>query len=71
VKSKNKIAENFVFVDEARHLYDAEILKKIGVDSSFLITREIVYKGESLSYTHPDGELQLANIEELLLDVKR
>jgi predicted AAA+ superfamily ATPase len=66
VKSKRKISERSVFTGEAQHLYDDEIIKNIGVDESYKITRAVVYSGESREIPHAKGNLKLANIEEFL-----
>ncbi|MDR1321797.1 MAG: type I-E CRISPR-associated protein Cse1/CasA [Gracilibacteraceae bacterium] len=66
VKSKGKIDERNVFANEAQHLYDDGILRNIGVDNSFTITRVLVYSGESREIPHAKGNLKLANIEEFL-----
>jgi hypothetical protein len=66
VKSKRKINERTVIVDEARWLYDDEILKNIGVDDSYDVKRVVVYQGENSAINHPNGALILVNIEEFV-----
>jgi len=70
VKSKTRIDKNRVFSDEARHLFDDEILKNIGVDESFAVTRAIVYMGISGSVVNEKDVLHLVNIEDLLINYK-
>jgi predicted AAA+ superfamily ATPase len=69
VKSKSKIDVNRVFKNEARHLYDDEVLKNIGADDEYAISRIIVYQGESKAIPHPKGNLILSNIEEFLCNI--
>jgi predicted AAA+ superfamily ATPase len=66
VKSKHKIDEWHVFSDEAKHLYDDEILQKIGVGDDWRITRIVVYNGASKMLAHSNGNLFLANLEEFI-----
>ncbi|MDR1246442.1 MAG: DUF4143 domain-containing protein, partial [Clostridiales Family XIII bacterium] len=66
VKSKSKIDDKRVFRNEAKHLYDNAVLKNIGIDTSFTITRVVVYSGENREIPHAKGNLKLANIEEFL-----
>jgi predicted AAA+ superfamily ATPase len=66
VKSKSKIDVNRVFKNDAKHLYDDEVLKNIGADGEYAISRIIVYRGESKVIPHAKGNLVLSNIEEFL-----
>jgi predicted AAA+ superfamily ATPase len=70
VKSKSKIDVNRVFKNEAKHLYDDEVLKNIGADDEYTISRIIVYHGESKAIPHAKGDLVLSNIEEFLCNTK-
>lgn len=66
VKSKSKINGKNVFTDEARHLYSAAVLRNIGADETFSITRAVAYMGESAVIPRREGALLLVNIERLL-----
>jgi predicted AAA+ superfamily ATPase len=66
VKSKKNVNDQTVFIDEARWLYDDEILKNTRVDEAYYIRRVIVYKGDSRAVSHSGGALILANIEEFI-----
>jgi predicted AAA+ superfamily ATPase len=66
VKSKDKFSERSVFVDEARHMYDGAVLRNIGIDGSFNITRALVYRGKSRVVSHDGEALLLLNIEEFV-----
>jgi predicted AAA+ superfamily ATPase len=68
VKSKKAIHDASVFVDEARHLYDAAVLKNIGADEYGQVKRIIVYQGENRLIPHKEGDLHLANIEDFLIN---
>ena len=68
VKSKTKIDKDRVFANDARHLFDDEILKNIGVDGSFAITRALVYMGTSGFVVSEKNVLYLVNIEDLLIN---
>jgi hypothetical protein len=68
VKSKTKINKDRVFNDDARHLFDDGILRKIGVDGNFEITRALVYMGISGSVVGEKDVLHLVNIEDLLIN---
>jgi predicted AAA+ superfamily ATPase len=70
VKSKSKIDINRVFKNEAKHLYDDEVLKNIGVDDGYAISRIVAYQGESKAIPHTNGDLVLSNIEEFLCNLK-
>jgi predicted AAA+ superfamily ATPase len=67
VKSKSKLDDNRVLQNEGRHLFDGAVLKNIGVDDSFSITRAIVYQGKTEYLLHPKEVLLLVNIEDLLV----
>jgi hypothetical protein len=71
VKSKSKIDVNRVFKNEAKHLYDDEVLKNIGADDGYAISRIIVYQGESKAIPHPKGNLVLSNIEEFICNIQK
>ena len=66
VKSTNNINDKSVFIDEARHLYDDEILDNIGVSNSFTVSRIVVYKGENHIVSHEKGDLLNLNIEDFI-----
>jgi hypothetical protein len=66
VKSAQQFDEVRIFTKAAAHLYDDAILKNIGVDESFEITRTIVYRGETKSFKNTLGELKLWNTEDFL-----
>jgi hypothetical protein len=70
VKSKNKISAKNVFGDEAKHLYNDAILRNIGVDDTFEITRVVAYMGKSAVIPRREDALILANIEELISHYK-
>jgi len=70
VKSKARIDKNRIFNNDARHLFDDGILKNIGVDGSFAITRALVYMGATDSIVGEKGVLYLVNIEDLLINYK-
>jgi hypothetical protein len=63
VKSKSKIDEHSVFIDEAKHLYDDDVLAGIGINNDYEITRIIVYGGENKVFEHRKGTLITANIK--------
>jgi predicted AAA+ superfamily ATPase len=67
VKSKQTIDIKRVFQNEAKSLFDDAVLKNIGVDGSFSITRAVVYRGNTGFVRHQEDVLLLANMEELLL----
>ena len=62
VKSKSKVDKGSVFSDEARHLFDAEILKNMGVDDSFTVTRALVYTGSNARFIEKKDVLHLVGI---------
>ncbi|MDR1603183.1 MAG: AAA family ATPase [Gracilibacteraceae bacterium] len=66
VKSKSNINDSYAFSDEARHLFDTEVLKSIGVDETYTITRVVSYSGQSRVLTFEGDNLFLVNIEQLL-----
>jgi predicted AAA+ superfamily ATPase len=70
VESKSEFDDSMVFDNEAKDLYDKEILKNIGVDEKFSITRIIAYKGENKRVANVKGALILLNIEDLLCRIK-
>lgn len=68
IKSKTSIDEKYVFDNEARHLFDDNILKNIGVGDDFTVTRILVFRGKT-SVAFRNGEhLLLVNIEDLLME---
>jgi predicted AAA+ superfamily ATPase len=69
VKSKDKLDVNSVFSNEARHLYDDEVLAKLGINNEYKISRIIVYLGDSKILNHDKGNLALENIEYLLTKI--
>ena len=70
VKSKTKIDKERVFTNDARHLFDDEILKNIGIDEGFAITRALVYMGVSGFVVGEKDVLHVVNIEDLLINHK-
>jgi hypothetical protein len=70
VKSKSKIDTNRVFKNEAKHLFDDEVLQNIGIGDGYTISRIIVYSGESKVVPHTKGNLVLSNIEEFLCNMQ-
>ena len=70
VKSKSRIDDKRIFVNEAKHLFDSEVLKNIGADNSFKVTRALVYRGEPEYIPHLNGALFLVNIEDFLINYK-
>jgi len=70
VKSKTKIDKDRIFNNDARHLFDDGILKNIGVDGSFAITRALVYMGANDLIVGEKGVLHLVNIEDFLIKCK-
>jgi predicted AAA+ superfamily ATPase len=70
VKNKSNINDDTVFNDEAKWLYDPDVLLNIGIDDSYTITRIVAYSGGSRFLTFENRELFLVNIEQLLENVK-
>jgi predicted AAA+ superfamily ATPase len=70
VKSKSKIDSHRVFQNEAKHLFDPAVLKNIGVDDSFSITRVLVFRGDTGFVPRSTDVLLLINIEDLLIHYK-
>ncbi|MDR1643480.1 MAG: AAA family ATPase [Clostridiales bacterium] len=70
VESKSEFDDSMVFDNEAKDLYDKEILKNIGVDEKFSIIRIIAYNGENKCIANIKGDLILLNIEDLLCRIK-
>ena len=68
VKSKAQLNDSNVFKGEAKNLFNAAVLKNIGVDDSFAIKRVVVYRGETRVVNSHAGALILANIEDLLVN---
>lgn len=62
----NSNDERTVFVNEAKHLFDEEVLARTGISSEYTITRIVVYNGESKTLVHSKGNLVLANLEEFI-----
>jgi hypothetical protein len=67
VKSKTRIDTGRSASKDIRHLMDVGILKNIGIDDSFAITRIVVYRGKNQSAISRNSVLLLINIEELLV----
>ena len=63
--SKLTLSEN-AFQNEARHLFDSEILKNIGIDDSFKITRVLIFNGESGCKIEQGQTLLCINITDYL-----
>jgi predicted AAA+ superfamily ATPase len=70
VKSKTKIDKERVRSNDARHLFDDEILKNIGIDGTFKVTRVLVYMGTNGSVIGEKDVLYLVNIKDLLNNYK-
>jgi hypothetical protein len=69
VKSNTKTDSSHVFY-EARHMYDSEVLKNLGITDSWNVIRALVYSGESLPVYGKHDILPLLNIEDFLLHYK-
>jgi predicted AAA+ superfamily ATPase len=69
VKSKSNINDDTVFNDEAKWLYDPDVLLNIGIDESYDVTRIIAYSGKSCFLSREGKELYLANIENLIENI--
>jgi predicted AAA+ superfamily ATPase len=68
VKATTNINFNYVFIEEAKHLYNQDVLQYIGeIDTEYEITRVIAYMGKTQTIGNCNGELHLINIEELLV----
>ena len=67
IKSKSNIDRTRVLKNEAKHLFDKEILKNIGIDDSFTVLRVIAYGGKTERVESYDNLLTLVNIEDLLI----
>ncbi|MDR1321588.1 MAG: DUF4143 domain-containing protein [Gracilibacteraceae bacterium] len=70
IKSKAKIDAGSVFRHEAKHLFEAAVLKNIGADSSFTVTRVVAYSGQNSFAVNKEHSLLLVNIEDLLQHYK-
>jgi predicted AAA+ superfamily ATPase len=68
VKSTNKVHEQRVFSDEARHLYDDAVLANLGLCDKCRISRILVYSGENRVFKHKRGNLLLLNAEDFLIN---
>jgi hypothetical protein len=66
----NSIIVSKVFTDEAKDLYDDEILKNICISENFTITRIIAYRGSNMRVANEKGDLYLLDIEDLLCRIK-
>jgi len=66
VKSKANVNDTNVFINEAKHLIDDAVLKNIGVDDSFAVTRVLVFAGKTGYAIRRESSLLLVNIEDLL-----
>jgi predicted AAA+ superfamily ATPase len=66
VKSKDKIDVGTVFKNEARNLYDDDVLSNLGVSDEYAVKRFVVYFGESKVVERQKGDLALANIEDFI-----
>jgi predicted AAA+ superfamily ATPase len=67
IKNKSKMSGKTAVLKDGKNLFDKEIIKNIGIDSSFAVTRAILYKGEN-RFTVNNGEiLHLLNIESVLM----
>jgi len=70
IKSKTSIDEKYVFDNEARHLFDKNVLKNIGVADDFTVTRILVFRGKTSVAFRNEEHLLLVNIEDLLMEYK-
>ena len=70
VKSKTTVDREYVFYNEARHLFDDNILKNIGITDDFAITRVLVFRGKTETVYQNEKQLLLVNIEDLLMNYK-
>ncbi|MDR1603641.1 MAG: AAA family ATPase [Gracilibacteraceae bacterium] len=71
VKSKSRISPGSVFSDEARHLFDAEVMKQLGFDQDYTIARIIAYNGSETVVVSENQDLLLVNIEQLAENAHR
>jgi hypothetical protein len=55
-----------VFNNEAKHLFDIDVLVNIRIDDSFCITRSIVLRGKIGVNSRSEDVLLLVNIEDIL-----
>jgi len=69
VKSKPEIDTRLI-TDEAKHLFDDAILRNIGADESFRVSRVLVYKGRTGFVPHHSEMVLLANIQEFLANYR-
>ena len=67
VKSKANIDRARVFKNEAKHLFDKEIPKNIGIDDSFIVLRVLAFGGKTERVDSHGNSLMLVNIEDLLM----
>jgi predicted AAA+ superfamily ATPase len=70
VKSKEKIDPHNVFIDEARHLYNTEVLENISASNYNTITRVVAYTGENRIIARSEGDLHLVNLVDLISNFK-
>jgi predicted AAA+ superfamily ATPase len=66
VKSKKNVNPRTVFTNDAKHLFNNEILDIIRVDDSYEVTCAIVYFGDNTLISHEGKSLLLVNIEQFL-----
>jgi hypothetical protein len=66
IKSKSKISENTAVLKDGKNLFNADVLKHIGIDNTFDVSRVIVYKGKTSCILGKESTLLLVNIEDLL-----
>jgi len=70
VKSKSSVDNKYVFDNEARHLFDGNVLKNIGVSNDFTVTRVLVFRGKTALVCQKEKKLFLVNIEDLLREYR-
>jgi hypothetical protein len=70
VRSKSSVNPASVFHNEAKNLFNPEILKNMGADNSFRVVRVLVYGGKSNPIVTKERTLLCTNIEEFLAHFK-
>ena len=68
VKSKSNIDRVRLFINEAKHLFNKEIQKNIGIDEDFAVFHILVYSGKTECIRSATNILILVNIEDFLMN---
>jgi predicted AAA+ superfamily ATPase len=71
VKSTSNISPVSVFSDEAKHLFDAEVLERLGLDQDYTIARVIAYNGIETVVVSENQDVLLVSIEHLTENAHR